>query len=170
MVIFFNQQLLREILQFFIFQKVKIVSWIQSLNDVVNSINFSESQAKTCCWDPGLKGTTVTISNMERNQLLLNYPKIFIDPESQSLSSVTKTEEDALFILTFSFASGENFQDYPCCVWGGEEGRHLAGGCEMAETWIIVVWYCSEDLSGEGDRKSPFSKEEKCRYSKCVSM
>lgn len=43
MVIFFNQLLLREILQFFIFQNVKIVSWIQSLNDVVNSIKFSES-------------------------------------------------------------------------------------------------------------------------------
>ena len=54
---------------------------------------------------------------------------IFIDPESQSLSSVIKTDRDAPFLWAFSFASGENFQDYPCCVFGE---------VKRAEVWCRV--------------------------------
>ena len=47
---------------------------MQSLNHVyytIKSITFSEPYAKTCSWDPDMKGTRETTSKMEKNQLLL---------------------------------------------------------------------------------------------------
>ena len=60
-----------------------------SLNYVTNNVRFSESSAKTCCCDPEKKGT---LKHREESA-----PVEF--PESQSLSSITKTEGGAPFIL-----------------------------------------------------------------------
>ena len=72
MLFFFTQQLLKEILQFF--KRLKN-SVLDGRFELCNK--FSEPKAKNCCWDPGKKGTTMTTSNTEMNQLLLNILRFF---------------------------------------------------------------------------------------------
>lgn len=72
--------------------------------------------------------------------ITIESPKVFNDPESQSLSSVTETEGDVLYVSTFSFASDEIFQDYPCCVLGEMRGTEIWQGVVK---WRRCGLHCS---------------------------
>lgn len=138
-VFFFIQQLLREILQFFIFHKVKIVSQMKSLNNVISRVKFSELDCcQTYCWDPGRRGQQW----WPQTQGGISYCWISYDlywPRKSVTVLSHKDWQRCPFPLGVLLCLRWEFPGLPLlCIWGGEEGRSLVQSWEMKETWILL--------------------------------
>lgn len=144
---------------------------MESLNYVINNARFSEPEAKASCWDLGKKGQQYS-SNTERDRLLLDLLRSLLTqrvchcPQSQKL-------KHTLLSFWHSPLPPVRTSRTILSVFGEGEGRSLSGDWETKQVTLIqflLVCCYSENFSGAGDRKSPFSTEEQYGYSKYVCV